>query len=222
LPTPLPPIFNITEESTQRMIEEEESAIRSRNPNHHDGDHSLDHYFDHQLNSNNRHGSSYNNSKKEKEKEREERKPALRAAELTSVRGGGVTERRRNGRLVQSPAFVTTDKKGDIWSPRDGRSSQKRHSSRKHHSRDFEEEMYDSEEEDYDDEDVQDMLDEGEEYEQQQQHHLGLLRVPCSIAVNCGEATHHASSHGTSLKSWVLNAHTTHIHFFLTLISQNS
>jgi len=175
------------------MIEEEESAIRSRN--NHDGDHSLDHYFDHQLNSN--HGSSYNKEK------REERKPALRAAELTSVRGGGasVTAERRKKRLVQSPAFVTPDKKGDIWSPRDGRSSQKRHSSsssRGHqHSREFEEDMYDLEEEGYDAEDVQeeDMFDEGEE--EQQQHHLGLLRVPCSIAVNCGEATHHASSHGT-------------------------
>ena len=176
------------------MIEEEENAIRSRNPNHHDGDHSLDHYFDHQLNSN--HGSSY-------KKKEEEKKPALRAAELTSVRGGGAaTAERRRRRLVQSPAFVTTDKKGDIWSPRDGRSHEKRdrrsNSSRKHHSRDFEEDMYELEEEGYDEEDVQeDMFDEGEE--EQQQHHLGLLRVPCSIAVNCGEATQYASSHGTSL-----------------------
>jgi len=197
VPTPLPSLlFDITEESTQRMIEEEENAIRSRN--NHDGDHSLDHYFDHQLNSKH-HGSSYNNKKEE------ERKPALRAAELTSVRGGGAAvtaEKRRRRRLVQSPAFVTTDKKGDIWSPRDGRSHEKRHSSsssRGHHSREFKENMYDLEEEGYDAEDVQeeDMFDEGEEYEQQQ-HHLGLLRVPCSIAVNSGEATHHASSHGTS------------------------
>lgn len=183
------------------MIEEEENAIRSRNPNHHDGDHSLDHYFDHQLNSNH-HGSSYNNSKKEKEKEREERKPALRAAELTSVRGGAAaTAERRRKRLVQSPAFVTTDKKGDIWSPRDGRSSQKRRSSssRGHqHNREFDENEYDFEEEGYDEDAEEDMFNEGEECEQQQ-HHLGLLRVPCSIAVNCGEATHHASSHGTSL-----------------------
>ena len=184
--------FNYTEESTQRMIEEEESAIRSRN----DGDHSLDHYFDHQLNSN--HHGSY-------KKKEEERKPALRAAELTSVRGGGAAataERRRNGRLVQSPAFVSTDKKGDIWSPRESRNSQKRHSNGRGHSRDFEDE-YDLEEEGYDDEvQVEDMFDEGEEYEEQQ-HHLGLLRVPCSIAVNSGEATHqhHASSNGTSLKS---------------------
>ena len=178
--------FNYTEESTQRMIEEEESAIRSRN----DGDHSLDHYFDHQLNSN--HGSSSYN------KREEERKPALRAAELTSVRGGAAaTAEKRRKRLVQSPAFVTTDKKGDIWSPRDGRSHKKRRSSRGHHGRDFEEDEFDLEE-GYDDEvQVEDMFDEGEEYEQQQ-HHLGLLRVPCSIAVNCGEATHHASSHGTS------------------------
>ena len=107
--------------------------------------------------------------------------------------------------MVQSPAFVTTDKKGDIWSPRDGRSHEKRdrrsnNSSRKHHSRDFEEDTYDLEEEGYDEEDVQeDMFDEGEQ--QQQQHHLGLLRVPCSIAVNSGEATHHASSHGMSFIS---------------------
>jgi len=189
LQTPFPPLSfsNITEESTQRMIEEEESAIRSRN--NHDGDHSLDHYFDHQLNSN--HGS-YN-------KREEVKKPALRAAELTSVRGGGAaaTAERRRKRLVKSPAFVTTDKKGDIWSPRDGRSHEKRgrSNSRGHY---FDEDEFDLEEEGYD-EDVQqeDMFDEGEEYEEQQ-HHLGLLRVPCSIAVNCGEATHHASSHGKS------------------------
>ena len=176
------------------MIEEEESAIRSRNPNHHDGDHSLDHYFDHQLNSN-YHGSGSNYK-------REEKKPALRAAELTSVRGGGAaaTAERRRKRLVQSPAFVTTDKKGDIWSPRDGRSHEtRRSSSRGHHGREFEEDEFDLDEEGYDEDVQEDMFDEGE-YEQQQ-HHLGLLRVPCSIAVNSGEATQYASSQGTSLTS---------------------
>jgi len=198
-------------------------------------DHSLDHYFDHQLSSS--HDNKQHNHPRYK-------KPVLRAAEVTStssspsdaarsVRGGGVGAGRK---LVHKPSFVAKAKQ-NIWSPREGGNTYESRSydhagggqSNHYHQHSFEDEdmMSDSDEDyddyyDYDDEeDLQSFThdygddNEGEDDFPPNEHHLGLLRVPCSIAVNSGEATHHYDSSSSHDGTYVVSSNTVvYIHSF--------
>jgi len=230
-------------ESFGRSGMDEQQSVQSSG---YDGiDHSLDHYFDHELRTSSSIPSSSSSAMHDDAQYGQQQQKSTYSAnvELTpsssssssraqAVRGGGGGGRR----MVQNPrTFVSKT----IWAPpRSGRSHYRGKGSHAHRNTidtsldlDFDNDEYDSSS--HLEDDIQDILDgvlddNGDEScgravgGLDEHHHLGLLRVPCSIAVNSGEATQYASSHGTSLKSWVLNAHTTHIHFFLTLISQNS
>ena len=169
-------------------------------------DHSLDHYFDHQLSS-----SSHN-----KHNHHRHKKPVLRAAEVSSsspcdaarsVRGGGAGA---GTKLVHQPSFVAKAKQ-NIWSPNDGGNNYESRSythaggqSNHYHQQSLEEEEQSDPDEDYDydeyddEEDLQpstyDHANEGDDDFPPNEHHLGLLRVSCSIAVNSGEATQHYAS----------------------------
>jgi len=102
-----------------------------------------------------------------------------------------------------------------IWAPprASGYKNRRSHSQNGHSHRSMDHSVdFDFDTDEYDsslnlEDDIQDILD-GVELEEEEvhssgsvgldeHHHLGLLRVPCSIAVNSGEATQYASSHGT-------------------------
>ena len=189
----------------QQHCSSEHGSDGSHSHNYHE-DHSLDHYFDHQLSS-----SSHN-----KHDQCRHKKPVLRAAEVTSsspcdaarsVRGGGAEA---GTKLVHKPSFIAKAKQ-NIWSPNGGGNKYESRSyiqeggqSNHYHQQSLEEEEQSDPDEDYDydeyddEEDLQpstyDHANEGDDDFPPNEHHLGLLRVPCSIAVNSGEATQHYAS----------------------------
>ena len=199
------------------MVNEQQSVQSSG----YDGiDHSLDHYFDHELRTSSS-STPYDSAQgygqqQQQHKSAHAETPYSSSSSSSSraqaVRGGG-----GGRRMVHKPSTFASE---TIWAPprASGYKNRRSHSHggtsqscrSAHHSvdLDFDNDEYDSSLNLEDD--IQDILD-GIELEDEddscisgsvdsvgEHHHLGLLRVPCSIAVNCGEATHHASSHGTS------------------------
>ncbi|KAL9182945.1 hypothetical protein ACHAXT_004224 [Thalassiosira profunda] len=187
-------------------------------------DHSLDHYFDHDLAPGPRHRASSKNGNDQKWNEAGAVKTSSCA--VSRVRGGGTAEMARPS--SHEPFHCSAAGRGghgdrgrhhreeDAWRGESGhpprrhgrrghRDSHARgvdghhHGHRSHHAQ--EHSLFDDDDEEGDLFDTQDYYDEldqqgGDDYPE---HHLGLLRVPCSIAINSGEASshHHSSSHSS-------------------------
>ena len=214
-----------SESGLGRSVSSDDKQRQSVQSSGYDGiDHSLDHYFDHELRTSSSSTPSSSSTTHDNARYGQQQLAPSSSSRAQAVRGGATRS------MVQKPSTFVSE---TIWAPprasqRDVRSSRSTvNTSQDYH---FENDEYNSSPNLEDD--IQDILDgvledDGDDsctasaVHLDEHHHLGLLRVPCSIAVNSGEATHHASSHGTSLKSVLLlsglvlflNEHITHLHF---------
>ena len=222
-----------------RRVRDKRKAFFGRQLREHDAleqrsseDHSLDHYFDHDLASGPRHRAASKNCDQELN---EAGAAKSSSCAVSRVRGGGTAEMARPS--SHEPFHCSAAGRGghgdrgrhreeDAWRGDSGhpprRHGRRHHSSHTrgvdghrhghrghHHSQ--EPSLFDEDDDEGDLFDVQDYYDEldqqgGDDYPE---HHLGLLRVPCSIAINSGEASghHHSSSHASHPREHQVGSH---------------